>query len=63
MSSMSATPPIAKAPFNRDDADVILRSSDGVHFHLYANILIISSIVFTDTFALAKGATHSEDET
>ena len=39
-------PPVvreAEAPFNREDADFVLRTSDGVHFRVFRTILILAS--------------------
>ena len=45
----------ASSPFNRDDGDIIFRSSDLVHFALHKVILVISSPVFADLFSLGQG--------
>ncbi|KAJ7358194.1 hypothetical protein DFH08DRAFT_953382 [Mycena albidolilacea] len=42
---------IPSSPFNDTDADVILRSSDGVDFHVYRLVLSLASSVFRDMFA------------
>ena len=41
---------LAKAPFDDARADLILQSSDGVHFHIFKNILSLSSPIFSDMF-------------
>lgn len=47
---------IADAPFNKLHADIILRTSDNVDFHIWKGILIEASPVFADMFALgARG--------
>ncbi|KAH9965364.1 hypothetical protein BC827DRAFT_1338455 [Russula dissimulans] len=38
------------APFNRSDADLIIRSSDQVDFHVHQSILGMASVVFEDMF-------------
>ncbi|KAI9511498.1 hypothetical protein F5148DRAFT_1321161 [Russula earlei] len=38
------------APFDRQDADLIIRSSDHVDFHVHKGILGIASVVFEDMF-------------
>ncbi|KAI0794254.1 hypothetical protein C8Q74DRAFT_565831 [Fomes fomentarius] len=50
--------PIRKAlpPFNKEKADVILRSSDQVDFYVYKCILEEVSPVFADMFSLAKAS-------
>jgi len=47
---------IAAAPFDNSygDADVILRSADGVDFYLHKNILRIASAFFADMFSLPQ---------
>ncbi|OJT07429.1 hypothetical protein TRAPUB_1749 [Trametes pubescens] len=46
----SASPPVP--PFDASDADVILRSSEGVDFHVYKVILAMVSPVFKAMFTL-----------
>ena len=43
---------LADAPFDNAGADVVLLSSDKVHFHVFKNILSIASPVFADMFTL-----------
>ncbi|OBZ74808.1 hypothetical protein A0H81_05205 [Grifola frondosa] len=56
----------ASPPFDRDDADVVLRSSDNVDFRVHRMILSVASPVFKDMFhipppaALAVEDTHPE---
>jgi len=47
------------APFDRTDADLIIRSSDQVDFHVHKAILGIASVVFDDMFT-APGPSPSE---
>ncbi|CDO76966.1 hypothetical protein BN946_scf184281.g13 [Trametes cinnabarina] len=47
-----------RAPFDDVDATVICRSSDGVDFHLYKNILAKASPVFAGMFALPSIPEH-----
>ncbi|KAJ8507561.1 hypothetical protein ONZ45_g10090 [Pleurotus djamor] len=42
------------SPFNRDDADAILRSSDGVYFRVNKLILTIASPLFNGSFSLTR---------
>ncbi|KAJ6493254.1 hypothetical protein C8R45DRAFT_989231 [Mycena sanguinolenta] len=50
---------IASAPFDDGDADVILRSSDGVDFHVYRLVLSLASSVFKDMFAFPQPNSQS----
>ena len=43
---------LAKAPFDDPRADLILRSSDGVNFHVIKVVLSLASSVFADMFTL-----------
>ncbi|KAJ3476170.1 hypothetical protein NLI96_g11344 [Meripilus lineatus] len=47
----------AKPPFNRDDADIILRSKDHVDFYLHRQFLTVASPFFTDLFSLKQPLT------
>jgi len=47
------------APFNRRDADLIIRSSDQVDFHVHQSVLGTSSVVFEDMFT-APGPSPQE---
>ena len=49
-------------PFDHDDADIILRSSDRVDFHVYRAILSISSPFFKSMFSLPQPNTSSAPE-
>lgn len=44
----------ARTPFDDADADVILRSCDGVDFRLYKNVIAKASTVFREMFSLPK---------
>ncbi|EIW63244.1 uncharacterized protein TRAVEDRAFT_82705, partial [Trametes versicolor FP-101664 SS1] len=44
----------ARTPFDDADADVILRSCDGVDFRLYKNVLAKASTFFREFFSLPK---------
>ena len=64
MSTASATAPqksLAKAPFNDPRADVILQSSDGVHFRVFKIILSFASPIFSDMFSLPLPASQNPD--
>ncbi|KAI0255963.1 hypothetical protein BJV78DRAFT_1113987, partial [Lactifluus subvellereus] len=41
-------------PFDDADADIILRSSDQVNFHVYKVILSVASPFFKDMFSLPQ---------
>jgi BTB/POZ domain len=43
---------LAEAPFDNAGADLILQSSDEVHFHVFKNIISIASPVFAVMFSL-----------
>jgi hypothetical protein len=43
---------MADAPFNDPRADVILRSSNGVDFRVFKNILFLASPIFADMFSI-----------
>lgn len=56
----------AEAPFNRSDADVIIRSSDNVDFRVLKLLLSLASPFFGDMFGLPQGTTgaiHEKQET
>lgn len=55
----SSTSKVAVAPFDDSSADVILRSSDGVDFHVYKIILSLSSSVFQSMFTLPQPSSPS----
>ncbi|KAJ8590986.1 hypothetical protein M405DRAFT_765634 [Rhizopogon salebrosus TDB-379] len=44
----------AQAPFDNHDCDIILRSTDGVNFHVFKLILSLVSPVFKDMFTLPQ---------
>ena len=44
----------ARSPFNRDDADIVLRSSDDVDYQLHKQILSVASPFFKDMFSLQQ---------
>jgi BTB/POZ domain len=50
---------LAQAPFDDAHADVILRSSDQVHFRVYKPILSLASPVFADTFSIPAPPSES----
>ncbi|KAG2051059.1 hypothetical protein BDR06DRAFT_917134 [Suillus hirtellus] len=50
----------AQAPFDDHNCDIILRSADGVDFHVYKLILSLMSPVFKDMFALPQGESQSD---
>ncbi len=55
---------LAKAPFDDPRADLILRSSDSVNFHVFKVILSLASSVFADMFTLPSppASQNSSDE-
>lgn len=54
----------AKAPFDSQDAEVIIRSSDNVDFRVFKILMSLASNVFKDMFALPQGpATVFDQET
>ncbi|KAI0046380.1 hypothetical protein FA95DRAFT_1395729 [Auriscalpium vulgare] len=62
--STELSPQDAAPPFNGPFADIILRSCDGIRFHVSKPILSIASPVFADMFRLAgpHDAAASSDE-
>ncbi|KAH7922633.1 hypothetical protein BV22DRAFT_1131288 [Leucogyrophana mollusca] len=52
----------ARDPFDHPDADIILRSSDGVDFRTFKIILSLSSPVFRDMFSVPQPP-HAQDST
>ncbi|TFY53085.1 hypothetical protein EVG20_g10271 [Dentipellis fragilis] len=52
----------ADAPFDGSDGDIILRSSDKVHFVAFKNILSIASPMFCGMFTLPQGVTPDSIE-
>lgn len=49
----------AAAPFDKETADIILRSSDDIHYRVRRGILAEASTVFDDMFANALPATSA----
>lgn len=49
----------ASSPFEKETANIILRSSDGVHFRVRKGILAEASVVFDDMFSHAKPSTSA----
>ncbi|KAH9951141.1 hypothetical protein B0H21DRAFT_719747 [Amylocystis lapponica] len=54
---------VAPAPFNKPNADVILRTSDNVDFHVHKLILSEASPIFETMFGLPQPATPVSTET
>ncbi|KAI0675756.1 hypothetical protein C8Q78DRAFT_347035 [Trametes maxima] len=52
----------AAEPFDRDDADFVLRSSDHIDFHVHRVILIMASSVFETMLALPQPAEDAKIE-
>ncbi|KAI0779444.1 hypothetical protein C8Q74DRAFT_692093 [Fomes fomentarius] len=50
-----------RAPFDDADANIIVRSSDGVDFRLYKNVLAKASPVFRDMFTLPASSSSSSE--
>ena len=64
MSTASATvrqESFAKIPFNDSRADVILQSSDGVHFRVFKIIFSFASPIFSDMFGIPLSASQNPD--
>ncbi len=56
---------MAETPFNDPEADLMLRSSDEVHFHVVKKILTLASPVFADMFSNhppPSQKSHHEDQ-
>src|SRR6267154_1584417 len=51
---------LAEAPFDHAQADLILRSSDEVHFRAFKNILSLASPIFADMFSIPSPSSPSE---
>ena len=62
----SSVPPppekLADAPFDNPRADLVLRSSDEVHFRVLKGILSIASTVFADMFGIPPPPSDRQDE-
>jgi len=52
---------LANPPFNDPRADVILQSSDGVHFRVFKIILSFASPIFSDMFSIPLPASRNPD--
>src|SRR6266511_2795615 len=52
----------AGPPFNRQDADVVLRSADGVDFHAFKLHLSSASDVFNHMFSLPQPSEAAANE-
>lgn len=55
-SSQSPIVTLANAPFDKSNADIILRSSDNVDFRVFKQLLIIASPFFESMFTLSQPA-------
>ena len=53
---------LADAPFDNPRADLVLRSSDEVHFRVLKGILSVASTVFTDMFSIPSPPSEHQDE-
>ena len=53
---------LAEAPFNDKKADLILQSSDQVHFHVLKPILSFASAVFADMFSIPSPPSEHQDQ-
>ncbi|OBZ74804.1 hypothetical protein A0H81_05201 [Grifola frondosa] len=53
----------ASSPFDRADADIILRSSDGVDFRAHKTLLVLSSSLFDGMFNVPQPATLANEDT
>jgi hypothetical protein len=51
---------VAEAPFNDLEADLILRSSDDVHFYVVKKILTLASPIFADKFSTLPPPSHQK---
>ena len=61
MVNSTSTPPSAPHPFvNIDDADIILRSQNGVNFHVHKIILAFASPYFKHMFLLPSNDSQSQ---
>ncbi|PIL24739.1 hypothetical protein GSI_12625 [Ganoderma sinense ZZ0214-1] len=52
--STTTNPTVAPSPFNQDSADIVLRTSDHVHYHVHSVILSQASPFFRDMFSLPQ---------
>ncbi|OBZ74921.1 hypothetical protein A0H81_05180 [Grifola frondosa] len=53
----------ASSPFDRADADIIIRSSDGVDFRVHKTTLAMSSPLFDGMFNVPQPATLADEDT
>ena len=53
---------LAEAPFDDARADLILESSDEVHFRIFQSFLSLASPVFTDMFNIPSPPSQKLDE-
>ena len=60
MDTPSGAPKPPRSPFDDEDADLVLRSSDGVDFWVYKTILAKASPVFKDMFTLPEAHTERQ---
>ncbi|KAI0744278.1 hypothetical protein C8Q80DRAFT_888928 [Daedaleopsis nitida] len=58
-SSMTSTGKTAPAPFDKVGADIILRTSDTVDFHVYSHVLILASPFFETMLSLPQPSLSS----
>ena len=52
-----------RSPFDDPDADIVIRSAEGISFRLYKVILSKASSVFRDMFTLPDGQSHRGPQT
>ncbi|KAI0789316.1 hypothetical protein C8Q75DRAFT_807410 [Abortiporus biennis] len=53
---------MASEPFDATDADIILRTSDNVYFHVYKVILSVASPYFKTMFSLPQGGSRAQQD-
>ncbi|KAH9893459.1 hypothetical protein C8Q73DRAFT_791312 [Cubamyces lactineus] len=51
---MANAPTAAAPPFDRHDADIMIRSADGIDFRVHSQILNVASPIFEDMIAVAQ---------
>ncbi|KAJ6568699.1 hypothetical protein B0H19DRAFT_989184 [Mycena capillaripes] len=56
----AASPFVPRTPFDDTGADTILRASDGVDFHVYRQVLSLSSPFFKDLFSIPQPESEPE---
>ncbi|KAL4245408.1 hypothetical protein ABKN59_009507 [Abortiporus biennis] len=61
-SPATKTPIMASEPFDATDADIILRTSDNVDFHVYKVILSVASPYFKTMFSLPQGGSRAQQD-